>query len=150
MLITGKKKTSVLNERIIGKKQLVFIIEDTDGEIFGYYENSQIVEIYRRCIETDEKSFEFNIKSNGIINKLMKFEIKDLELGGICLFNQSSIDLIKLGNSWLIKENNKNKSYCRQNEDNFYYHEIKNALCGKLFIEAECFTPKRILVIQMK
>ena len=30
------KDTSVFNERIIGKKQLVFLIEDSEGEKFGY------------------------------------------------------------------------------------------------------------------
>ena len=41
---------------------------------------------------------------------------------------------------------------CRQNEDIFDYHGIENALCGKQPDEEEhmYFSPKRILVIQMK
>ena len=40
-------RTSVFNERIIGKKQLVFLIEDKDeGEKFGYYLNTEVVEKY--------------------------------------------------------------------------------------------------------
>ena len=47
----------------------------------------------------------------------------------------------------------KNESCCHQDENRFDYHGIENALCGKepkgkygeMF-----FTPKRILVIQMK
>ena len=41
----------------------------------------------------------------------------------------------------------KNYSYCTQNEENylFNYHEIENDLCRNFD-----FTPKRILVIQMK
>ena len=45
-----------------------------------------------------------------------------------------------------MKENYKNESRCYQSEYNFDYHGIENALCGKY----EYFTPKRILVIQMK
>jgi hypothetical protein len=44
--------------------------------------------------------------------------------------------------------NEKNKTFCFQNEDNYDYHGIKNALCGKT--NPTYFTPKRILVIQMK
>ena len=36
--------SSEFNERIIGKKQLVFLIEDTDGEKFGYYLNTEVIE----------------------------------------------------------------------------------------------------------
>ena len=55
------KDTSVFNERIIGKKQLVFLIEDEDGEKFGYYLNTQVIEKYGKWIETDKKSFHFNL-----------------------------------------------------------------------------------------
>ena len=60
--------------------------------------------------------------------------------------------LIKLGEIVLEKENTKNESYCSyQNEynDKFDYHGIENALCGKTE-DNNPFTPKRILVIQMK
>ena len=36
--------SSILNDKIIGKKQLVFIIEDDENEKFGYYLNTEIVE----------------------------------------------------------------------------------------------------------
>ena len=51
-----------------------------------------------------------------------------------------------------MKENYKNESHCYQNEDRFDYHGIKKALCGKIYKYPnwEDFTPKRILVIQMK
>ena len=81
--------TTVLNERIIGKKQLVFLIEDEDGEIFGYYLNTQVVEKYYDCQETDDKSFHFNLQSNGRLKQPMKFEIKDLKKGGYYLYEKS-------------------------------------------------------------
>ena len=56
------KRISVFNERIIGKKQLTFLIEDTDGEIFGYYLNTEVKKEYNRqtFTQTDVFSFEFN------------------------------------------------------------------------------------------
>ena len=67
----------------------------------------------------------------------------------ICLWEKSAEYLIDLGEIHLKKENNKNESRCYQNEDRFNYHGIKNALCGKTGYIGGCFTPKRILVIQM-
>ena len=141
--------TSVFNERIIGKKQLVFLIEDEDEEKFGYYLNTEVIEKYDDWIETDNKSFEFNLESNGRLEHPMKFEIKDLKVGGYGLYEKSSWFLIALGDIGLYKENNKNESLCGQNEDKFDYHGIENALCGKIYYPDK-FTPKRILVIQMK
>ena len=48
-----------------------------------------------------------------------------------------------------MKENMKYESKCCEKKDNFNYHEIENALCGKRYLNKEFFTPKRILVIQM-
>ena len=81
------KYYSVLNERIIGKKQLVFVIENENGEIFGYYLNTEIIEEYKNH-ETDLNSFHFNLQSNGRLEKPMKFEIKDFTKGYI-LFDKT-------------------------------------------------------------
>ena len=71
--------------------------------------------------------------------------------GGYVLSEKSNINyLIRLGDIVLRKENYKNESYCYQFEDNFDYHGIEKALCGKILNNDENFTPKRILVIQMK
>ena len=82
----------------------------------------------------------------------MKFEIKDLKYGGYELYEKSHDWLITLGDIYLYKENLKNSSNCRQHENNFDYHGIEKALCGKAGYPFGngCFTPKRILVIQMK
>ena len=143
---------SVFNKRIIGKKQLVFLIEDEDNEIFGYYFNTEVVEKCYVNQETDSNSIQFNLQSkNNRLKQPMKFEIKDLVWGGIWLYGKGDGDLIILGDIYLRKENKKNISCCYQNEDNFDYHGIENALCGKEpNNERMFFTPKRILVIQMK
>ena len=73
---------------------------------------------------------------------------------GIYLFEKSDVldRLIYLGNIHLFKENKKNRSYCCQIETYFNYHGIEKALNGKTgtWYSGERFTPKRILVIQMK
>ena len=79
----------------------------------------------------------------------MKFEIKDLRWGGYWLHDNTDCVLIRVGDIWLLKENKKNDSSCDQSEDYFDYHGIEKALCGKEGVR-EPFTPKRILVIQMK
>ena len=60
------------------------------------------------------------------------------------------IDLICLGGGIdirLYKENNKTLSSCYQDNNNFDYHGISNALCGWQY--PHNFTPKRFTVIQM-
>ena len=84
-------KTSILNERIIRKKQLAFVIEDEDGEIFGYYCNTKVINKYDNYQQTDFKSFEFNLQSqNNRLDKPMMFKIKNLEHSGIGLFSKSN------------------------------------------------------------
>ena len=144
---------SDFDTKIMNQKQLVFLIEDKDGEKFGYYLNTEVIEDYYweygdQPIKTDKKSFEFNLESNGRLPHPMKFEIKDLQKGGYYLYEKSENHFISLGNIYLYKENNKNSSCCYQFEHEFDYHGIENALCGKIYPYR--FTPKRILVIQMK
>ena len=105
--------------------------------------------------KTNLKSFEFNLQSNGRLNEMMKFEIKDTRFGHV-LYDKSHDYLAAFGNIYLRKENNKMVSYCfKQNNQRFDYKGIDNALCGKTRTdnnrvwEGEFFTPKRIIVIQM-
>ena len=145
------KDISYFDNVIIGKRQLVFLIEAEDGEKFGYYLNTEIIETYDKTIQTDKKSFQFNLQSNGRLPGSMKFEIKDLKEGGYILWKKSNDHLIGLGDIVLMKENKKFESCCYQFENSFNYYGIENAICGKTYeMESGYFTPKRILVIQMK
>ena len=74
------KELSIFNKRIIGKSKLIFLIEDKDGESFGYYLNSEIVENYE-WNGTDNKSFHFNIESHGRLENPMKCKIRDINCG---------------------------------------------------------------------
>ena len=140
------QETSVFNERIFGRHQLLFLIEDEDGEKFGYYLNSQLGEKCGKLMPVDNKTFHFNIKSNGRLDKPMKFEIKERKDGcGLC--DDTNVALIVIGNIVLGKDNNRRMSYCDENEK-FNYHGIEHALCGKK--NPQKFIPKRIVVLQMK
>ena len=142
-----KIDTSVFNERIIGKSKLIFIIEDDYGEKFGYYLNTEVIEKYDDNQQTDWKTFHFNLQSNGRLPKPSNFKIKNLNEGGIHLYQISSDYLIKIGKIFIMKENYKNYSYYDQ-IDHFDFQRIAKALCGRTYPER--FTPYRVLVIQMK
>ena len=139
---------SEFNDRIIGKGNLMFLIEDENNEQFGYHLNTEIEKKYDEFIKTNYKSFHFNLKSNNNrLRNCLKFEIIENEVG-YWLFNDIDSRLIAFGDIVLFKENLKNKSYCTQTENWFDYHGIENALCGKEGLN-DCFIPKRIVVIKM-
>ena len=110
-----------------------------------------MIEKYQEQIATDNKSFHFNLQSNGRLDGSMKFEIKDNFNGGYWLFETIDFysNFLILGDIMLMKKSDKNKACCNQSEEHFNYHGIKNALCGKIQW-SNPFIPIRILVIQMK
>ncbi|BFU20089.1 TLD, putative [Entamoeba histolytica] len=142
------KNTSVFGERIMNKQHIILIIEDEEGNKFGGYVNSKIDKVGNGFIGDyiyDSKSFVFSLESNGRNEGMKKFDIKQPEYA-FYLINQSHSCLFAFGNGndiHVCKENNKTQSYCQQ--QSFEYEGISNALCGK-----EDFTPKRIIVIEMK
>ena len=143
-------ETSVLNERIIGKSKLVFLIEDEDGEKFGYFEHTKIQNNIKSFVTTDEYSFHFNLQSQyGRLDSSMKFEIINKQRGGYRLYHNNQWDLIRIGDIKLFKENHKNDSVCDEDELGFSYHSLKSSLCGKSGFDHP-MKPKRIVVIQMK
>ena len=151
--------SSLFDSKLVGKKQLLFLIEDNEGEIFGYYFNTLMnYNFNNNCFRpTDNKSFEFNIRSNNNrLTSMLKFPIKDT-CCGYFLFDKSCEMLVSLGGIYLWKENYKDISTCIQNEDSYEYHGIENAVCGKTNTQdnegcwkGEHFVPKTIQVIQMK
>ena len=148
---------SHLNDTIVGRSKLVFVIEDAEGELFGYYLNTKVKQKYASLFsshqKTDYKSFHFNLNSNGRYDKPMKFELIDPKYGGIGLYKGSAVSLIEIGDIMLFKEYRKEHSYCCQHEWKFYYHGIPHALCGKIpqgSFNQMFFTPKKLSVIQMK
>ena len=146
--------TSVMNEKIITKKNLLFLIETITGEKFGYFLESEIKEKYDYTPEiTTEKTFHFNLESTyERLSGPMKFEAKDFEKSGYCLFKQNECCLLTIGDIWLYKEKDKKDSLCTEDNTHFNYHNISHALCGRnpYSDNITFFTPERILIFQMK
>ncbi|BFU22001.1 predicted protein [Entamoeba histolytica] len=141
------KDTSVFGERIMNKEHIIIIIEDEDGNKFGGYVNSKIDKVGYYIY--DSQSFVFSLESKGRIEGMKKFDIKQPEIA-FCLCNQSDNYLFGFGGGCDIcvyKENDKTYSYC--NQYSFEYEGISKALCGKEYPN-NYFTPKRIIVIEMK
>ncbi|BFU22935.1 predicted protein [Entamoeba histolytica] len=144
------KNTSVFGERIMNKEHIIIIIEDEEENKFGGYVNSKIDKVDEWI--NDSQSFVFSLDSNGRMEGMKKFDIK--EPGhAFWLCNQSYDILFGFGGDGkylkdivVYKENTKTESYC--NQRSFEYKGIRNSLCGKEF--PEHFTPKRIIVIEMK
>ena len=95
------RDTPSLNQKIIGKKQLAFIFESSDREIFGYYHNPEILEKYFKpeetCQQADFNSFHFNLQCRQ--NRLhgpMKFELLKLYYYGVQLYDETNRYLIYL------------------------------------------------------
>ena len=145
-------KTSVFNERIMGKSKLIFVIEDEEGEKFGYYSNTEIVSKHSKTSTKQNtmnmKSFHFNLHSNGRLKQPMKFKMKQITKSDCKLYSKENDFLIGLGNIVLCKKHKKNESYCWQYNNVFDYSGIDCALCGRKY--PNTFTVKRIVVVQMK
>ena len=142
-------ETSVFDSRILNRSKLVFIIEDTDNNKFGYYLNktvnmfSMLTKNYD-CV--DYKTFQFSLESNGRIAYPIKYEIKDINYGGYVLFFQSEPKLIWLGNICLDKQGTNKRVFPHHFLSNsFNYHGIQKPLW-----ENDDYDVKRIIVIQMK
>ena len=139
--------SSTFNNKIKEKRHLVFLIQDHQGEQFGYYLHTSIEKVGENQFHpTDSKSFHFNLGCpNERLHEMMKFEIKDTNYGGYFLYDNDNSALIQFGDICLNKENKKQYSTCEENVNNFDYHGIHKALCG---IYGK-FIPERVIVIQM-
>ena len=132
---------------------MVFLIEDENDEKFGYYLNSQVIDKYDKLTKTDDKSFEFNLQSNGRLQHPMKFEIKDTTSGYQLYTNDYKKHyLCVFGSIAIYKQPFENQSCYWMRDTEFNFHGIKSAIAGKLFDSDNVayFIPKRFLVIQMK
>ena len=141
----------MLNERIIGKKQLAFVIEDDNDEIFGYYFNTEI-KLNDANSKTDRKSFQFNLQSkNDEINN-KRFDITILGCV-VRLHDKSSNLLIQLGNIRLYKDKKQQSNCYKGIEESCFYYGNSTRLPFKpkkdQMLVGE-FTIKKFIVIQMK
>ena len=80
------KNTSIFDEKVFGKENLVFLIEDKNRNVFGGFIRSSINDkkVYKNGMYKGKKiddlnSFVFSLRSNGRLQQPEKFEIKNDE-----------------------------------------------------------------------
>ena len=128
------------------------MIEDTQNNKFGYYLSSIITEIDTEIY--DEHAFLFTLKNNGRVkqgNGMMKFEYTKNDWAHL-VYSKTDDVLIGIGTGHdlcLRKSNTKSDSFYQQFDDDYFdYHGTQNVILGRN--GSNSFTPKRIIVIQMK
>ena len=148
--------TSNFHRKVVGKENLMFLVSDTKGNKFGYYLASKIKpNTFNKWKKTTSNSFLFSLESNGRLNKMMKFEIKNTSNGYI-LCKQESKNLITLGGGRffnggivLLKRNAEKQSFCFQHDEDFDYHGLQHVLVGNdEGYEFDLFDMKRLIVVE--
>ena len=140
--------TCVFGSRVMNRSDLAFVVEDTEGNKFGEYLQSEITG-YGTTIR-DENAFLFSLTSNGRMNGMMKFEIKKNCVGrafkmwddeDLCSFGFNSSDV------FVKKSDRKSESYVKYDRT-FDFQGINTGLTSSSTGHTN-FTPNRIVVIQM-
>ena len=142
--------TSVFGDKVDGKSNLIFVIEDTNGNKFGGYTTSTVKPIDSYI--SDSNAFIFSLKSNGRISGMKKFDIKSngISTAIACDRKTNNYYLFAFGSRTdiEIKRKGVNGSFCCQSY--FNYEGVSCSLCSSSNSDQQYFTPKRITVIQMK
>ena len=144
-------ETSVFDKKVSGKNNLIFVVEDTMNNKFGYYFNGTIDLNKSDSYLKGNGCFLFTLYSNGRVNGMMKFEQKNRTYGFIV--NDKTDDAL-FAIHWgfsIKKENKKNKSSVNEYSKFFDYHGTTKAFHPDLTDGSwKEFTPKRFVVIEMK
>ena len=123
--------TLLLNKKIIGRRNLVFCVEDWNNEMFGGFITNQISDQCCTKIKMEEKSFMFNLESQGRLQGPMKFEIKS-ESEAYYRMSDSYDMLFHIGDLAIFDDSHGcRNSQVIENSDNFDYHGIESALRKK-------------------
>ena len=123
---------------------LLFVIEDTKGNKFGFYCSSNYDVIINNVNLRNTDSFIFSLQSNGRINGMQRFMMKRNTFAYLYFHRPQDQELFYLTSSFLINKRGIN-SYFWNSSSGFNLNGMKKPFsCGNQFI------PKRILVIQMK
>ena len=153
-----KQNKSEFDKLIFKKQNLLFLIETNDGIKFGGFISKEIdkmadLKVVNNVFKwenhiSDSNAFLFTFKDNNP----MKFNIKkDKNNDEITfyLFLKEDDWLFQFGyhDIYISKQNTKSSIY-QDMYCSFNYEGNENALIGKT--GKYCFTPKRILVMQMK
>ena len=144
--------TCELNDRIIGRKNIVFLIETYEQDIFGYYENTTIELIdYEKWHSTDKNSFLFSLESNCRLDKPMKFEVTKPVCGYSLSDKDHPFGLIAFCGLCLFKEEGRIENCYSEEAAYCNFKGLTKVLCANQPNEdgEVLFTLKRMRVIQM-
>ena len=146
---------STFDSVVLNKRQLAFIIQDTNENIFGCYIDATIdnhvylvEKEWKGKMISDSKSSVFSLYSNGRLDKPMKFIVKEgYEEWSFQLYQKEwgALFAVGGGNDIYVKKSEV-KEECFYIQLSFDYEGIENALIGKTVYHS--FTVKNILVIQ--
>ena len=148
--ITASSEAYWFTSQPCSNNNLIFVIEDTEGNKFGGYIDATIDKTGNGSVHnfiTDSKSFVFSLESNGRLNDMKKFDIIKPE-NAFYLFDESNLDLFGIGDGDIVifKKGSGEEHFCEQSS--FNYEGNQNILCGKAW--PETFELKQFIVIQMK
>ena len=150
------EKESDFDVVIFGREKLIFVIEDTENNVFGCYIDAIVDKYnYKENNEwkgseiADPNAFIFSLKSNGRVKDPIKFDINpQSQNSAFRLFKPDFGLLFAVGRCDIAigKQNFKNNCYCKQESYDYGIH--KNVLVGK--DENHVFSVKRFQVFQME
>ena len=132
---------------------LIFLIEDIENNKYGYYYNGKLTNDYRLLytLYKSPGSFLFTLKSNGRVDKMMKFEEKDFARG-LYISTQFKDKLFEIDGAISMRTiENKSSSNIVISRDHFIYHGVTNAFHSNLTTSNFTYIfPMKIIVIEMK
>lgn len=134
---------SEFKDKIFNKSNLIFIIENNDGNKFGYYFTRKI----NKCESwiPSISSFMFSLEYYHNINIPTKIQTR-FPINVFCLYHNDSYKLVTIGDICLNKKSIKTSSYCDLDSWNFCY-KGNRYLFGENSKDKFDINPKRILVI---
>ena len=131
---------------IIGKSNLLFMIDDIENNRFGGYISAEITKA--DSYVTDPNAFIFSLRSNGRLSQPTKFKIK-YPGNAFTLITTHDRYIFAFGGGYDIKlDSYKTKEYANSNPSSYDFGENTNALYGKIYPHR--FTPKKWVVYQME
>ena len=139
--------TTQINQKLINRSELMFLVEDTEQNKFGFYLSTKIQpNIFDNWVATDSNSFLFSLKSNGRIDRMMQFELINKGYGYYIYMDQNKPVLFYAGVDFYIgKKSRQDWTKTMQNPQNTNLNGIEYPLTGR----NGRFSVKQFVVIQM-
>ena len=148
-----RNKDKDFHNAILDKKDLLFVIEDIHGNIFGAYFDEYIPKNIEQNVwkPVGPNSFLFSLESNGRMKCEKKFPFKNRE-HGYRLYADYDDQLITIANGAieLWDEEDKHKAKCTRQEEYIEYGDETHSFTGYALEDKENFIPNRFVVYQMK